>query len=145
LIKKRQLETNRKNQFMSHLYNKALFTLSYLVSLQLRKYMELFTQIANMRAEDLQDPDIMLQKQQQIQKSVAKFKKHFKQNLKTLNDREVHKKVSPKFTICFSDLANYLGINVFDLEKDDKEKESAQPAEKPDTMPEKPLFSQTPK
>ena len=63
---------------MSHLYNKALFTLSYLVSLQLRKYMELFTQIANMRPTDLQDPDIMLQKQQQIQKSLLKFKKHFK-------------------------------------------------------------------
>ena len=31
---------------MSQQYNKALFTLSYLVSLQLRKYMELFNQIS---------------------------------------------------------------------------------------------------
>jgi len=47
---------------MSHEYNKALFTLSYLVSLQLRKYMEMFSSIATMRAADLQDPDIMKQK-----------------------------------------------------------------------------------
>ena len=61
-----------------------------------------------------------------------------------MNDREVHKKVSPKFTICFSDLANYLGMNVFDKEKVDRDEETVQKSE-PDTMPEKPLFNQTPK
>jgi len=49
---------------MSHEYNKALFTLSYLVSLQLRKYMEMFSSITKMRASDFQDPDIMKQKQE---------------------------------------------------------------------------------
>ena len=53
------MENQRKNHYMSHEYNKALFTLSYLVSLQLRKYMEMFSSIATMRASDLQDPDIM--------------------------------------------------------------------------------------
>ena len=67
--------------FMSQQYNKALFTLSYLVSLQLRKYMEMFNSITKMKVEDLQDPDIMRSKQEQIQASLDKFKKHFTKNL----------------------------------------------------------------
>lgn len=63
-----------------------------------------------MRASDFQDPDIMKQKQEQIQNSLNKFKKHFQINLESLNQKEVNKKVSPKFTICFMDLAAYLGI-----------------------------------
>ena len=31
-------------------------------------------------------------------------------NLESLNSKEVNKKVSPKFTICFMDLAAYMGI-----------------------------------
>ena len=98
--------------FMSQQYNKALFTLAYLVSLQLRKYMEMFSSITKMKVEDLKDPDIMKSKQEQIQVSLDKFKKHFTKNLDQLNEKEVHKKVSPKFTVCFIDLASYLGISL---------------------------------
>jgi hypothetical protein len=38
---------------------KCLFTLSYLVSLQLRRYMDIFDQIVRLRVEDLQDPNIL--------------------------------------------------------------------------------------
>ena len=41
-----------------------------------------------------------------------KFKKHFTNNLDQLNEKEVHKNVSPKFTICFMDLASYLNISL---------------------------------
>ena len=97
---------------MGRQYNKALFTLSYLVSMQLRKYMELFNKLTKMRVQDLQDPDIMKQKQEQIQKSLDKFKKHFTVNLDALNLKELHKSVSPKFTVCFLDLASYLNISL---------------------------------
>ena len=70
--------------------------------------MEMFTSITKMKMEDLQDPTIMEQKQTQIQESLEKFKKHFAKNLDQLNEKEVHKKVSPKFTVCFMDLASYL-------------------------------------
>ena len=59
-------EKQKSMALMSQQYNKALFTLSYLISLQLRKYMEMFTSIAKMKVEDLQDPTIMQQKQEQI-------------------------------------------------------------------------------
>jgi len=52
-------EKQKTMALMSQQYNKALFTLSYLISLQLRKYMEMFTSIAKMKVEDLQDPTIM--------------------------------------------------------------------------------------
>ena len=47
--------------------------------------MEMFNQIAKLRLEDLQDPDIIKEKQKQIQKSLDKFKKHFTKNLDQLN------------------------------------------------------------
>ena len=71
-----------------------------------------------MRPSDLQDPEIMKQKQEQISNSLTKFKKHFQMNLESLNQKEVNKKVSPKFTICFMDLAAYMGIKP-KLNKDD--------------------------
>ena len=80
--------------------------------------MELFNQITKMRPSDLQDPEIMKQKQEQISNSLTKFKKHFQMNLESLNQKEVNKKVSPKFTICFMDLAAYMGIKP-KLNKDD--------------------------
>ena len=52
-------EKQKTMALMSQHYNKALFTLSYLISLQLRKYMEMFTSITKMKVEDLQDPTIM--------------------------------------------------------------------------------------
>jgi len=55
-------EKQKSMALMSQQYNKALFTLSYLISLQLRKYMEMFTSITKMKVEDLQDPTIMQQK-----------------------------------------------------------------------------------
>ena len=54
----------------------------------------------------------MQQKQEQIQKSLDKFKKHFTANLDQLNQKEVMKKVSPKFTVCFMDLASFLNISL---------------------------------
>lgn len=74
--------------------------------------MEMFTSITKMKVEDLMDPDIMKQKQEQIANSLEKFKKHFVKNLDQLNEKEVHKKVSPKFTVCFMDLASYLNISL---------------------------------
>ena len=53
------MEILKAKQYVSQQYNKALFTLSYLVSLQLRKYMELFHSITTMRPEDLNDPNII--------------------------------------------------------------------------------------
>lgn len=64
IAKKQQMEKQRKNHTNSQSYNKALFTLSYLVSLQLRKYMEIFNQFAKMRIQDITDIDIMKQKQE---------------------------------------------------------------------------------
>ena len=55
----RQKQMQKMKSFMSQEYNKALFTLSYLVSLQLRKYMELFNSLTKMNVEDLKDSDIM--------------------------------------------------------------------------------------
>lgn len=49
---------------MTQQYNKALFTLSYLVSLQLRKYMELLDSIVKMKPEDLIDSNILQHKQE---------------------------------------------------------------------------------
>lgn len=95
---------------MSHQYNKALFTLSYLVCLQLRKYMELLNSICLMKEADLQDATIMRQKREQILKSMEKFKRHFGSNLEQLTEREEYKNVSPKFSICFMDLASFLNI-----------------------------------
>lgn len=74
--------------------------------------MEMFTSITKMKMEDLQDPTIMQQKQEQIQQSLEKFKKHFVKNLDQLNEKEVHKKVSPKFTVCFMDLASFMNISL---------------------------------
>ena len=56
-------ERQKQMSFMSQQYNKALFTLSYLISLQLRKYMEMFNSIVSMKTEDLMDPEIMQGKQ----------------------------------------------------------------------------------
>ena len=105
-------KTSSQSNNMSHQYNKSLFTLSYLVSLQLRRYMDLVVSICNMRISDLTDPDILKQKQLQIGNSVSKFKKHFEKNLVDLNQREVNKKGGPKFTICFTDLAKFMGIDI---------------------------------
>ena len=66
LQRKKQMEIIKAKQYVSQQYNKALFTLSYLVSLQLRKYMELFHSITTMRPEDLNDPNIIKAKQEQI-------------------------------------------------------------------------------
>ena len=52
------------------------------------------------------------QKQAQITKSLDKFKKHFHKNLETLHRREVHKRVAPKYSVCFVDLAGYLGMSL---------------------------------
>lgn len=57
-------ERQKLMSFMSQQYNKALFTLSFLISLQLRKYMEMFNSIANMKIEDLMDPTVMRGKQE---------------------------------------------------------------------------------
>jgi hypothetical protein len=69
----------------------------------------------------------MRSKQEQIQASLDKFKKHFTKNLDQLNEKEVHKKVSPKFTVCFMDLASYLGVSLKEIvestEKGDKLKD----------------------
>ena len=110
--KKRHVDAYRAQSFANQQYNKALFTLSFLVSLQLRKYMELFTQISQMRPSDLADPNIIAQKQEQINQTLVKFKKHFTQNLDSLHQKEVHKKISPKFTVCFMELGNYLGVKL---------------------------------
>ena len=93
--------------------------------------MEMFNSIVQLKPEDLTDPNIMAGKQEQITKSLEKFKKHFGKNLDALNEKEVHKKVSPKFTVCFMDLASYMNIsvqpimesaeNVKDKKKEDKE------------------------
>lgn len=45
-----------------------------------------------------------------------KFHKHFGKNLDSLNQKEHHKKVSPKFTVCFSELASYMGIKMSPVE-----------------------------
>ena len=74
--------------------------------------MELVKSITTMRETDLQDPNIIRQKQQQMTASLAKFKKHFGQNLEQLTHKEKHKQVSPKFTVCFMDLAKYLGLHL---------------------------------
>lgn len=64
LYRQRKLrEQSQARSFMSQQYNKALFTLSYLVSLQLRKYMEMFRSITQLKLEDLRDPEILNQKQ----------------------------------------------------------------------------------
>ena len=63
----------KQHKFMSQQYNKALFTLSYLVSLQLRKYMQTLDSLTKMRREDMLDKDIWEQKQAQISKSLSKF------------------------------------------------------------------------
>ena len=41
---------------------------------------------------------------------MEKFKKHFGSNLEQLTDREEYKNVSPKFSICFMDLASHLHV-----------------------------------
>lgn len=74
--------------------------------------MEMFRSITQLKLEDLRDPEILNQKQAQIQKSLDSFKKHFTKNLDQLNQKEIHKQVSPKFTVCFMDLASYLGISL---------------------------------
>lgn len=74
--------------------------------------MELFHQICMLKASDLQDPTIMEAKKEQIKRSLEKFKKYFGRNLDLLNEREMHKNVSPKFSICFMDLATYLNISL---------------------------------
>ena len=74
--------------------------------------MEMFQSITQLKLEDLQDPDILNHKQTQIQKSLDSFKKHFIKNLDQLNQKELHKQVSPKFTVCFMDLASYLHLSL---------------------------------
>ena len=44
-------------------------------------------------------------------------------NLDQLNQKEMHKQVSPKFTVCFVDLASYLGISLKPLLDENKEKD----------------------
>jgi len=82
--------------------------------------MELFNSISNMRVTDLQDPNILRIKQEQIQASLNKFKKHFVQNLDSLNQKEHIKQVSPKFTVCFMDLATYMGVQLNSVIAGDK-------------------------
>ena len=42
-----------------------------------------------------------------------------------MNEKEVHKKVSPKFTVCFMDLASYMGISLQPIvESAEKSKEA---------------------
>ena len=74
--------------------------------------MELLNSIVKMKPEDLVDSDILQQKQEQINDSLIKFKKHFEKNLDMLNQRELKRDVSPKFTICFIGLATFMGISL---------------------------------
>ena len=46
---------------------------------------------------------------------MERFKKHFAKNLDQLNQKELNKQVSPKFTVCFMDLASYLNISLHDI------------------------------
>lgn len=106
------VESERSAVLLSKQYNKALFTLAYLVSLQLKKYMEALRQILTMKLEDLTDPELFAHKQQKLQTSLSKFKFHFQKNLADLVEREQSKGASPKFTVCFMALASYLQIDM---------------------------------
>mmetsp|Transcript_13770 Transcript_13770/g.21526 ORF Transcript_13770/g.21526 Transcript_13770/m.21526 type:complete len:88 (-) Transcript_13770:64-327(-) len=75
-------------------HHKALFTLCFLVSLQLRKFMDQMRSFVKMKPEDLSDPEILIQKQEQIQKSLKKFKKYFKTNLAKLYKSEEGDRIS---------------------------------------------------
>ena len=95
---------------VSHSEKQPLFSLCYLLSLQLRKYMEQMRSIVRMRIEDLQDPSIFQQKQEQIDESMKKFKKHFSKNFSQLVHHEGDE--FPKYSNCFSELVNFLDIEV---------------------------------
>jgi hypothetical protein len=78
--------------------------------------MEVFEVFTNMRAVDfLQDENALTLKQEEIQRSMSKFKKHFATNLDSLNLKEVTKSVGPKFSVCFIDLAAHLNISMSNL------------------------------
>jgi hypothetical protein len=70
-----------------------------------------------MRIEDLKDPDILSQKQEQINNSLNKFQKHFKNNLmKLISEEATNPKTGPpRFVTCFLDLASALDINLDDI------------------------------
>ena len=46
---------------------------------------------------------------------MSKFKKHFQKNLSELNLKEQNKVEKPKFTVCFMELASYMGIDLVPL------------------------------
>lgn len=73
--------------------------------------MEALRQILSMKLEDLTDPEVFAHKQHKLHSSLSKFKMHFQKNLADLTEREQSKGASPKFTVCFMALANYLQID----------------------------------
>ena len=78
--------------------------------------MEVFEVFTNMKAADFsQDENILTLKQEEIRKSMGKFKQYFATNLESLNLKEVTKSVGPKFSVCFMDLATHLNISMSNL------------------------------
>ena len=67
-------------------YNKSLFTLSFIVGNQLRKYVEEFETFVNEIAET--NYQQLKQKQKLMRQSLHKFKKHFEHNLTLISNKE---------------------------------------------------------
>ena len=91
---------------LSSTYSKALFTMSYLVSFQLKKVLNCMGEEGEPKSGRGLAP-----------KAIIKFNSFFKQNLVKLLVEEANRDAlcpealnAPKFSVCFTDLAEYLNL-----------------------------------
>ena len=76
--------------------------------------MEMFDHIVRLKVENLQDFQILTQKQIQIIKTNQKFERLFKDNYLKLFEEEQTLNSSPKFSTCFLQLATFLKLDCSD-------------------------------
>ena len=90
---------------------KSLFTLCYLLTLQLKKFVQLFNDFTRMSVNDLKDENIFVQKKEQISFSLQKFEKYFISHYQKLKKNEDYLRnnfsndFGPKFSLCFIELS----------------------------------------
>ena len=73
----------------------------------MRKYIEEFELFVSLESVNVA---YLRQRQQSMRQSLQKFKKHFHNNFGLISAKEQQHQISPRFSICYLDLATHLGI-----------------------------------
>ena len=78
-------------------YNKAVFYLSYIISVELKKYMEKVEEILYSSRIEVLSPERLLAQQEDMKVQLSQFKEHYRQNYKYLCAKEDAKLQVAKF------------------------------------------------